>query len=1016
MKKLMLFVFVILLVGTVSSFEFDNIKNYDEETRTIDIRNSILGIPFLQLGKVAEIQLNTPLIFQVPRGYQKVAEFTVTSHTDYSDAFKELELFDKRDSNRKFIRSYDYKSKIITQVPNYIDSCGDVLNENGTKGYGCDKIQNGFKNKITWKKLTLADFKKDDVVTIGIFTKVEKGDKVEWIPNLFGVRIDEWATWTENLNTDIISYYRLNGTSGVVLDALNNGTNGTNNGATRGVAGIINNSFDFERDDLDNVTIAGLDLAGIDLTINAWTLPESVTAATVFTILGTQVTGGYAFGHFATALYFGRHGETICVSSGAVNVGGGFEMVSVVYNSSGANFFINGTFVDTVACSFSFVTGNGYYIGQFATNDGAYDGRIDELGLWNRSLTPSELLDLFNNGTGITFTEQFPPNVTLNFPSNGTESANTTLVFNATLVAGGLSTLDNATHTIFFDNGTIFNQTTISISGTTNSTNLTVNQIPSGDFEWNVEACQTTGECSLAPNNFTFTLGTIIGNINFQATTFETATESYSLNITPFNSTTPTNGLLTWNGEETTATITDSGLDNFSFSATRQTSVVGSTIVDFNFTWDLGAISESASDNQTVNELLFQLCNSTISTEFINFSFRNETVNEELVNASISFSTWIFFLGDGSTNKTLTFSNATENSNYAFCSSAVNDTLFTTSTIAYTNSISQQRIFEPTLLTLTNITDARVLFLLPTVDGLFSTFRTEDTLGNTIIGAVGTITRILNGVTVGITSDSTDGSGLVIYFLDPDITYTAIFSASGFVDNTFSFVPTTDLRTVIMGSISAPPGGSNISLGLSFNITPTNATLNNGTDVTFQFNVSSFQTVTFMGMNISNGTATLLLVNQTSNGSIEGTINTGTNRSFIGVFTITAGNETIIVTRTWIIEQGFIGDYSIFNQFSLFIDYGFRDFIRLLIVIATLAIIMIFMSREIGIDEEVKMVVGILIVWAFSIVGWLDTGIALESTSSNINNLTQFSNQFGIAILSTVAASYFILRRVFRQI
>ena len=62
---------------------------------------------------------------------------------------------------------------------------------------------------------------------------------------------------------------------------------------------------------------------------------------------------------------------------------------------------------------------------------------------------------------------------------------------------------------------------------------------------------------------------------------------------------------------------------------------------------------------------------------------------------------------------------------------------------------------------------------------------------------------------------------------------------------------------------------------------------------------------------------------------------------------------------------------------------------------------MIFMSREIGIDEEVKMAVAILIVWAFSIVGWLDTGIAINSSSANINNLSQFSNQYGIAIVST---------------
>ncbi len=326
------------------------------------------------------------------------------------------------------------------------------------------------------------------------------------------------------------------------------------------------------------------------------------------------------------------------------------------------------------------------------------------------------------------------------------------------------------------------------------------------------------------------------------------------------------------------------------------------------------------------------------------------------------------------------------------------------------------RQFRPTLLTLTNVTADRVLFLLPTVDGLFNTFRTEDTLGNTIIGARGTITRTLGGSPITVAIDVTDGSGLVIFFLDPDITYTASFSASGFVDNVFTFVPTTDLRTVVMGGVVTAGNATNISLGMSYTIEPTNATLNNGTDITFRFNVSSREMITFMGFKISNTTTTLLLVNQTGNGSISGSLNTGSNNTFVGVFTISTSNETIIITRTWKIEQGFIGDYSIFRQFVLFNEYNFRDFIRLLIVLSTLAIIMIFMSREIGIDEEVKMVVGILIVWAFSIVGWLDTGIAISSTSTDINTLSQFSNQYGIAIVSTVAAAYFILRRALRQI
>ena len=107
MKKLILLFCMILLVGTVSisAFEFDNYKDYNEETRTMTIRN---GFTFGTV--IAEVELKTPLNYYVPRGYQKVAEFEVRSNGDYNNAFKELELFDKKKGDQKFLRDYDFKS------------------------------------------------------------------------------------------------------------------------------------------------------------------------------------------------------------------------------------------------------------------------------------------------------------------------------------------------------------------------------------------------------------------------------------------------------------------------------------------------------------------------------------------------------------------------------------------------------------------------------------------------------------------------------------------------------------------------------------------------------------------------------------------------------------------------------------------------------------------------------------------------------------------------------------------
>ncbi|KKK86473.1 hypothetical protein LCGC14_2762910, partial [marine sediment metagenome] len=63
--------------------------------------------------------------------------------------------------------------------------------------------------------------------------------------------------------------------------------------------------------------------------------------------------------------------------------------------------------------------------------------------------------------------------------------------------------------------------------------------------------------------------------------------------------------------------------------------------------------------------------------------------------------------------------------------------------------------------------------------------------------------------------------------------------------------------------------------------------------------------------------------------------------------------------------------------------------------------------------SESKVIVSILLIWAFSLVGWLDTGLVSTSSSTGILRLSQFSNQFGVAIVSTAFATFFIFRRVF---
>ncbi len=1192
MKKLMLLLFVILLVGTVAAFEFDNVKNYDEETKTIDIRNSILGIPFLQLGKVAEIQLNTPQNYLIPIGYKSVAEFQVVPFDNYNDAFKELELFDKKDNNKKFTRDYDYKYKTIKQVPDYKRVCDESLGGNGTILYtNCRQEQKGFKDEVVWKDLELSNFKDGEIKTIGIFTEVEIGDHVEWIPNFFGVRIDEWASWTASLNVQIVAYWKLDETSGTnAEDSTGNGFNLTASDAAvlSSFPGIINSSADFRGGvfHMRNATIPGVVTSGGTFTISMWVNGTS-TADQDF--IDNRVDSGVTNFLLSTSganLNFRDTINNVNNLDAETNVfNGSWNHLVIAIDGTSGFYYFNGVSTTNFTLATSNIGGSAanFVVGGIRPNGGVgtvdFEGVMDEFGVWNRTLSLAEVEQLYNGGVGITFIDVFPAIITLNAPVDTFNSTSQSITFNATVVDSngvqnvtlfidgtlnetnssgvngtyifernisdgnhnwsigavndGDETSNSSVRTfsinttpiiiVISPTNTTFNTSTIFFNASTslpvqtwivnyNGTNVTLPDIntsltvedgnhhlflfgnnsvtgvlglndtilfavdtsnPSviinspvgrqplikiGDNEtvtWNItdlnlDTCllgyngvNTTLNCTTNTTSFLYVNGVnnlsifandTVGNSNttttswdysiiqvnqsFNSQAFTTSAQTFAANIT-INSEftdTPTSPSIIYNGTTTTGgTVTSIGGDNYTLSQTIDIPDLVNGTSDWLFSFTLNSsLFNSSTSTQTVIRLDLVNCNAANS--FINFTFRNETLAQENVTATFD-SIWEYFIGSGTVTRSLSFLNATENPFYSFCLNAANDTLFTLVNVSYANSISQQRQFRPTLLTLTNTTANQVLYLLPTVDGLFNTFRTQDIAGNTIVGARGAITRTLGSSTITSAIDVTDGSGLVIFFLDPDVTYTATFSASGFLNNVFTFVPTVDLRTVVMGSIVTAGNATNISLGMIYDILPKNTTLNNGTDITFSFNVSSREIITFMGFTISNDTTTFLSVNQTGEGFISGIINTSNNNTLLGVFTISTSNETIIITRTWKIEQGFIGDYSIFRQFSLFIDYGFKDFIRLLIVIATLAIVMIFMSREIGIDEEVKMVVAILIVWAFSVVGWLDTGVVISgSTSSNINDLSQFSNQYGIAIVSTVAAAYFILRRTFRQI
>ncbi len=985
-KLLMVLVMIILSSSLIYAFEFDNTKGdliIDETTSEygkIEIRE------WFGLKKLIDLELKTNSISCEGLNCKAIQEITIYEKGQLIQDIRFIE-------NGRSINLKNHKFQIRQGVEEWRD-------------YNYEEVASGtYELKLTG--------------TINIL------QEVDWQVKTQGFWLTEWAIWRGD--DGVISYYKLDEASGAVID-VKGISNMTNTGATPNVAGIIKTAYDFESGDAGDKLVVDepITFGDEEFSMSLWINPESWDGGGVNRIWtgGTgpsdntlnQVTGAFAFQ---------------LTTSGGVEIAswadtpeiGNWTHVVMTFNQTTQLLYVNATVVASVVNVGTISNSSIKDFGLRASgNDFLYDGRLDEIGFWNRSLSSDEVTDLYNNNLGLAFGsgESFLE-VALTIPENTATTINTTIDFNATYTPTDLN-LTNTTLFIFNSAGTLINQSTRTVLGnTTNASSLSVLLNPD-IYTWNYEACGVNStddvSCAISLNNFTLTIDPIRQeSVTFNSSTFETALQSYLINIT-FNSTFYSSISANFNYNGTVVSSTKSGSGDSAIFTTSQQVPLTPSQENKTFNWEFTLTNatgsnffNSTNNTQEVNHINLSVCGISPQTvTYLNWSFTNETVAQEDVDASITQSSFTYSLGSLTLNKTLTFSDPVENLNYGFCFTPAHRTVNTEYSVGYTNSYSQQRIFAQQEFGLTNTSTLQQLFLLPTSEGLFTTFNTVDSVGNTITAVKGTITRTIGVTLKTISTGFTDGSGIIVYFLNPDFTYGALFTKSGLADNSFSFVPITTTRTVIMGTLAGDINGSTIGLNTTYIILPSNNSLPTDASIQFSFNVTSSQDINLISMNLTNSTNQITFQSNAGAGVISATINTANNTRIFGEFIYATGTETITVNRGWIIGNQFVGDYSLFRQMDLYLDYGFRDIFQYLIIIVTLIVLLIYLSSNETIDtSESKLMVVLLVLWIYSLVGWLQAPIVVDPS----NTLGQFGQKHGLAILSTIAGTFFIFRRIF---
>ncbi|GBE19365.1 MAG TPA: LamG domain-containing protein [Candidatus Pacearchaeota archaeon] len=807
---------------------------------------------------------------------------------------------------------------------------------------------------------------------------------------------------------DNTGYFKLDETSGTdvaeSVSGINNGVVENSSGIWK--SGIINNAINLSgNDDI----VLGDHYKGSSYTWNLW-VNASTVSVDYMSIMdyGGRTGGDYLnethiriLGSKITVLYDkGNHIQTSFGSSSSI-IANTWTMITLVVNSSGSHIYFNGTYENSTNVIFDT---NGFtkslYLGN--ATDGAGDrnfkGRLDEVSLWDRSLSSSEITELYNEGAGLAYViGVLTLTINLTTPNN-TQTLDSYYILNATHTTTIPANLTNTTLTVWNNNGQqIWSNFTI-ITGVTNTTSLTSSNLSTGIYLWNYNTCTenaTAYLCTWAPTNYSLNISAFSEDaITYNSTSVETASETFIQQITT-NGSIPTDQKFIYNNTVYTATLTSIAGNIYNLSSTINIPINNVTN-NFWFNFTLGSELSTTSNSQDVSLLSFGICNATLTIPYINFTFKDEA-DLNTINASIPTSTFVYWIGTGALNKSLTYINSTSNQQYKFCASPPDKTLNVDIYMQYKNGTTYpQRTYDPTPLSFTNSTTEKVLYLLSTADGLYVTFQVIDSAQQAISGVSVNATRTISGSTVVIGDGTTDAAGAVTFWMNPDFTHLLSFVKSGYDFYSISLTPTQSSYTITLGS--AITTITDYLQGVSFIMSPSANFLDNNTLYNFSYGLtSSYWSVQKFGFYL-----------YYSNGSLIGSQHASTNGGTLSILNVNTFNEssiylthyyTVNSTNTtynpvvWIIQSTEGRQFSIwhfFTDLTLYTNsgdfFGLDDFGRTLLSFVIIVMVVGGLSSRYGIRSEAA-IMGIL----FGLVFLLDVQLGMIPQIS-VGNLTAIPN------------------------
>lgn len=719
MKRFILGLFIcLLLIGSVTAFEFDNVRTYKSKEKKVAIENAF------GLGRdIRSATLKTPQVFWVkPSSSSKFAEIEFDPHeNNWEDLIQVIELYNDN-TQEKIQRPITYKKKVEGKwIP--IEP----------------------RDKIT------------KPTTIGLFTYVLAGDRVEWIPTFSEIgRVTEWAVFVGATRFEF--WEKAPDSSAVGVTQVNY----RQQNFTVGTVG-------------DNVAFV---LDGIALGLGQSNTPSNFNISIYNTSDGAldarltiNTTAGNPFGS-----------DTGCGSGLWVNYT--FPENFVLNPSETYSIVLKTTVSAPNSVDWCRNTSDSYTGGEASSS-------IDKGVTWTSLATADNIFEIWGHPNNTI-------EVNLIAPSNNTQFTSITQTLNSTAFPRSYN-LTNATAYVWNSSDSIFNDTqTVTIAGNDfNETTIDVTNFDLGTFFWNMLWCgdnETGTFCDFAADNRTIERTAFANQGEYwNNLTFETDKEIIHLNITTIDTVLSVRPTLHYNATKHSALSSCNASGFCIINSTIDLPLVnGGEQENKTFFWEINVFdgtntlsSNTSTNRQDVIRIHLEECDSTYPEQSLNFTAYNES-NLSRVDP-FSFKGGLnYWLGSGTVEQNTSI-DAPSSSENTICLNPSNRTFFVDAEIDYNdeaNGTSNTRTFYFDNASITNTSQDILLYILEKALSTTFILQVQDEKVQAVPNALINIQRFYpqNNIFRTVQVAKTDSNGKTVgFYVEETVTYKHIITSNGTV-------------------------------------------------------------------------------------------------------------------------------------------------------------------------------------------------------------------------------------------